>query len=193
MPRMRFHSGKQSLRLRGRPRFPRELFCIGLAGIIGSLPCEISSRLMDVSGTIGAILNQKGSEIYSIAPDAMVFEAIEMMDAKNVGALLVMKGEELLGIISERDYTRKVFLRGKRSRETRVEEIMSRDVTITSPNEPVEKCMRLMTEKRIRHLPVVDNGKLRGVLSIGDLVKHIISTQSATIEHLESYIHGGYQ
>jgi CBS domain-containing protein len=148
---------------------------------------------MDVSGTIGAILNQKGSEIYSIAPDAMVFEAIEMMDAKNVGALLVMKGEELLGIISERDYTRKVFLRGKRSRETRVEEIMSRDVTITSPNEPVEKCMRLMTEKRIRHLPVVDNGKLRGVLSIGDLVKHIISTQSATIEHLESYIHGGYQ
>src|SRR5881398_1544207 len=119
---------------------------------------------MDVSGTIGAILNQKGSEIYSIAPDAMVFEAIEMMDAKNVGALLVVKGEELLGIISERDYTRKVFLRGKRSRE-----------------------------KRIRHLPVVDNGKLRGVLSIGDLVKHIISTQSATIEHLESYIHGGYR
>jgi len=128
-----------------------------------------------------------------IAPDALVFEAIEMMDAKNVGALLVVKGEELLGIISERDYTRRVFLRGKRSRETRVEEIMSRDVTITTSNEPVENCMRLMTEKRIRHLPVVDNGKLRGVLSIGDLVKHIISTQSATIEHLESYIHGGYR
>src|SRR5438034_1089769 len=101
---------------------------------------------MDVSGTIGAILNQKGSQIYSIAPDALVFEAIEMMAAKNVGALLVIRGEELLGIISERDYTRKVFLRGKRSRETRVEEIMSRDVTITSPNEPVERCMRLMTE-----------------------------------------------
>jgi len=148
---------------------------------------------MDVSGTIGAILNQKGSEIYSIAPDALVFEAIEMMDAKNVGALLVIRGEELLGIISERDYTRRVFLRGKRSRETRVDEIMSRDVTVTNSNEPVENCMRLMTEKRIRHLPVVDNGKLRGVLSIGDLVKHIISTQSATIEHLESYIHGGYR
>ena len=177
-----------------RPRFPRELLCIGLTGILGSLPYDISGcRLMDVSGTIGAILNQKGSEIYYIAPDAMVFEAIAMMDAKNVGALLVIRGEELLGIISERDYTRKVFLRGKRSRETRVEEIMSRDVTITSSNEPVEKCMRLMTEKRIRHLPVVDNGKLRGVLSIGDLVKHIISTQSATIEHLESYIHGGYR
>src|SRR5204862_1696719 len=142
---------------------------------------------MDVSGTMGSILNQKGSEIYSIAPDAMVFDAIQMMDEKNVGALLVVKGEELLGIISERDYTRKVFLRGKRSRETRVEEIMSRDVTITSPNEPVERCMRLMTEKRIRHLPVVDDGKLRGILSIGDLVKNIISTHSATIDQLERY------
>ena len=148
---------------------------------------------MDVSGTISAIMNHKSGEVFSISPDAMVFEAIEMMDKKNVGALLVLRGEELLGIISERDYTRKVFLRGKRSRETRVDEIMSRDVTITSSNEPVEKCMRLMTEQRIRHLPVIDNGKLRGVLSIGDLVKHIISTQSATIEHLESYIHGGYR
>ena len=148
---------------------------------------------MDVSGTIGAILNQKGTEVYSIPPDAMVFEAIEMMAAKNVGALLVLHDEKVVGIISERDYTRKVFLRGKRSRKTRVDEIMSKDVTVTSPNEPVEKCMRLMTEKRIRHLPVVDNGNLRGVLSIGDLVKHIISTQSATIEHLESYIHGGYR
>src|SRR5207237_9101745 len=147
---------------------------------------------MDVSGTIGAILNQKGSEMYSIAPDSLVFEAIEMMDAKNVGALLVVKGEELLGIISERDYTRKVFLRGKRSRETRVEELMSRNVQITTSNEPVENCMRLMTEKRIRHLPVVDNGKVHGVLSVGHLVKHLISAQSATSEHLERYLHGGY-
>ena len=148
---------------------------------------------MDVSGTIGAILKQKGTEVYSIPADAMVFEAIEMMAARNVGALLVLHDEKVVGIISERDYTRKVFLRGKRSRETRVDEIMSKDVTVTSSNEPVEKCMRLMTEKRIRHLPVLDNGNLRGVLSIGDLVKHIISTQSATIEHLESYIHGGYR
>src|SRR4029453_2961907 len=148
---------------------------------------------MDVSGTIGAILSQKGSEIYSIAPGALVFDALQMMDAKNVGAVLVLQGEEVVGIISERDYTRKVFLRGKRSRETRVDEIMSKDVTVTGSNEPVKKCMRLMTERRIRHLPVVDDGKLRGVLSIGDVVKHIISTQSATIEHLESYIHGGYQ
>jgi CBS domain-containing protein len=148
---------------------------------------------MDVSGTISAILSQKGTQVYSIAPDATVFQAIEMMDAKNVGALLVLQNEEVVGIISERDYTRKVFLKGKRSRETRVNEIMSREVTVTGSNEPVDKCMRLMTEKRIRHLPVVDDGKLRGVLSIGDVVKHIISTQSATIEHLESYIHGGYR
>src|SRR6266568_3645925 len=141
---------------------------------------------MDVSGTIGAILSQKSKDIFSIRSDAMVFEAIEMMGEKNVGALLVMDGEQLNGIISERDYTRKVFLRGKRSRETKVSEIMSTNVTVTHPREPVEKCLRLMTEKRIRHLPVVDNEKLRGVLSIGDLVKHIISTQSATIEHLES-------
>ena len=108
---------------------------------------------MDVGGTIGAILSKKGAEVYSIAPAATVFEAIEMMDAKNVGALLVLQGEEVVGIISERDYTRKVFLKGKRSRETKVEEIMSKDVTVTSSNEPVDNCMRLMTEKRIRHLP----------------------------------------
>ncbi len=146
---------------------------------------------MDVSGTISAILGQKGAQIFSIAPDAMVFEAIQMMDAKNVGALLVTRDSELLGIISERDYTRKVFLRGKHSRETRVEEIMSKNLTVTAPNEPVENCLRMMTERHIRHLPVVENEKLVGLISIGDLVKHVISCQSATIAHLESYIHGG--
>jgi CBS domain-containing protein len=146
---------------------------------------------MDVSGTISAILGHKGGEIFSIAPDATVFEAIQMMDAKNVGALLVTRDRELLGIISERDYTRKVFLRGKHSRETRVDEIMSRNLTVTAPNEPVENCLRMMTERHIRHLPVVEEGKLIGVISIGDLVKHVISCQSATIAHLENYIHGG--
>jgi CBS domain-containing protein len=147
---------------------------------------------MDVSGNIGAILNQKSGEVFSIAPDAMVFEAIEMMADKNVGALLVMKGEKLVGIISERDYTRKVFLRGKKSKETRVDEIMSSDVTTTSPQDSVDECLRLMTEKHIRHLPVVEGDKVIGVISIGDLVKHVISCQSATIAHLESYISGGY-
>ena len=146
---------------------------------------------MDVSGTIGAVLNQKSSEIYSIRPDATVFEAVQLMDAKNVGALLVIDDERLVGIISERDYTRKVMLRGKRSRETKVAEIMSSNVTVTHPREPVETCLRLMTDKHIRHLPVVDGDKVVGVISIGDLVKHVISCQSAAIAHLESYIHGG--
>jgi CBS domain-containing protein len=147
---------------------------------------------MDVSGTIDAILNQKSGEIFSITPNATVFEAIEMMDSKNVGALLVMDGKKLVGMFSERDYTRKIVLRGKRSRETRVAEIMSTNLTVTHSREPVEKCLRLMTDKRIRHLPVLDGDKVVGVISIGDLVKWVISCQSATIAHLESYIQGGY-
>jgi len=147
---------------------------------------------MDVSGTIDAILNQKSGEIFSITPNATVFEAIEMMDNKNVGALLVMDGKKLVGMFSERDYTRKIVLRGKRSRETKVAEIMSTNLTVTHPREPVEKCLRLMTDKRIRHLPVLDGDKVVGVISIGDLVKWVISCQSATIAHLENYISGGY-
>ena len=147
---------------------------------------------MDVSGTIDAILNQKSREIFAIPPDATVFEAIEMMDNKNVGALLVMDGKKLVGMFSERDYTRKIVLRGKRSRETKVAEIMSTNLTITHSREPVEKCLRLMTDKRIRHLPVLDGDKVVGVISIGDLVKWVISCQSAAIAHLENYISGGY-
>ena len=147
---------------------------------------------MDVSGTIDAILNQKSGEIFSITPNATVFEAIEMMDNKNVGALLVMDGKKLVGMFSERDYTRKIVLRGKRSRETKVAEIMSTNLTVTHPREPVEKCLRLMTDKRIRHLPVLDGDKVVGVISIGDLVKWVISCQSAAIAHLENYISGGY-
>ena len=147
---------------------------------------------MDVSGTIGAVLNQKSREIYSVSPDATVFEAVQLMDAKNVGAVLVMDDAQLVGIISERDYTRKVMLRGKRSWETKVAEIMSSNVTVTHPREPVDKCLRLMTDKHIRHLPVIEDDKVVGVISIGDLVKHVISCQSAAIAHLEHYIHGGY-
>jgi len=147
---------------------------------------------MEVSGNIGGILSQKDNEIFSIPPDATVFEAIEMMDKENVGALLVMEDGRLVGIISERDYTRKVFLRGKRSRETKVAEIMSTNVTVTHLQEGVEKCLRLMTDQHIRHLPVLEDDKVIGVISIGDLVKHVISCQSATIAHLENYIAGGY-
>ena len=147
---------------------------------------------MDVSGTIEAILGQKGREIFSVSPDATVFEAVEQMANKNVGALLVVENEKLVGMISERDYTRKVMLRGKRSRETQVREIMSSDLTVITPREPVENCLRMMTDKRIRHLPVVDGDTLRGIVSIGDLVKWVIASQSAAIAHLEHYISGGY-
>ena len=147
---------------------------------------------MDVSGTISAILGQKSRDIFSVSPQTTVHDAVAMMDEKNVGALLVMEGEKLVGMISERDYTRKVMLRGKKSADTRVAEIMSTNLTVTHLNEGVEECLRVMTDKRFRHLPVLDGDKVVGVISIGDLVKHVISCQSATIAHLESYIHGGY-
>jgi CBS domain-containing protein len=147
---------------------------------------------MDVSGNIGAILGQKSGDIFSVTPEMTVHDAVAMMDEKNVGALLVMEGEKLVGMLSERDYTRKVMLRGKKSADTRVSEIMSSKLSVTHPNEGVEECLRLMTDNRIRHLPVLDGEKVIGVISIGDLVKHVISCQSATIAHLESYIAGGY-
>jgi CBS domain-containing protein len=147
---------------------------------------------MDVSGNIGAILNQKQREIFSISPDATVFNAIKMLDEKNIGALLVMDDEKLVGMFSERDYTRKISLHGKRSRETKVSEVMSADLKVVGPREAVDTCLRLMTDKRVRHLPVVDGEKVVGIISIGDLVKWVISCQSATIAHLESYISGGY-
>ena len=147
---------------------------------------------MNVTGTIEAILAQKKGEVYSVSPSATVYDAIAMMADKNVGALLVVENGQLVGIISERDYTRKVMLRGKRSRETTVREIMSTQLTTVPPNESVDDCLRFMTEKRIRHLPVVANGQIRGVISIGDLVKYVISAQNAALEHLERYISGGY-
>jgi CBS domain-containing protein len=147
---------------------------------------------MDVSGTISAILSQKSREIFSVTPDTTVHDAVAMMDEKNVGAVLVMKGNKLVGMLSERDYTRKVMLRGKKSADTKVSEIMSSKLTVAHPNEGVEECLRVMTDKRFRHLPVLDGEKVVGVISIGDLVKHVISCQSATIAHLENYISGGY-
>ena len=147
---------------------------------------------MNVAGTIDSILNQKRGEVFSVSPDATVYDAIAMMADKNVGALLVVEGGKLVGILSERDYTRKVMLRGKRSRETLVREIMSTELTTVDPKQGVDECLRFMTEKRVRHLPVVKDGEIWGVISIGDLVKHVISVQSATLDHLERYISGGY-
>jgi CBS domain-containing protein len=141
---------------------------------------------------IRAILEAKGDAVYSIHPKATVYEAISMMADKGVGALLVMDGERLEGIVSERDYTRKVILKGRSSREALVEEIMTRNVVTASPDITVAEGMRLMTDHRIRHLPLVSGGKVVGVVSIGDLVKAIISEQQETIAHLTNYISGSY-
>lgn len=141
---------------------------------------------------IRAILEEKGSEVYAISPTATVYEAIAMMADKGVGALLVMEGEKLAGIVSERDYTRKVILKGRSSREALVEEIMTREVVTASPEITVAEGMRLMTDHRIRHLPFVSEGRVVGVVSIGDLVKAIISEQEETITHLTNYITGRY-
>jgi CBS domain-containing protein len=136
------------------------------------------------------ILDSKGSRIWHIAAEDSVLDAIKLMAEKHIGALLVMDGDDLNGIVSERDYARKVILRGKSSRETPVRDIMTAEVVTTELQETVERCMTLMTEKRIRHLPVVEDGRVVGVLSIGDLVKAIIAEQQFQIEQLEHYIAG---
>ena len=144
------------------------------------------------SGTIKEILDYKGGSVWTVAPDATVFEAIQMMSDKNVGALLVIEKDKLIGIISERDYTRKVALKGKSSKELKVREIIPDRVLSVTPNHTIEDCMRLMTEQRVRHLPVLEGERITGVVSIGDLVNWVISAQSATIRQLETYI-TGYQ
>jgi CBS domain-containing protein len=145
---------------------------------------------MEVAGTVSGILAQKGSTIWSIAPAAMVFDAIALMADKNIGALPVIDNDQLVGIISERDYSRKVILKGKSSKETCIEEIMTRDLVTANLGDSVMECMRVMTEKRVRHLPVMEGTRVMGVLSIGDVVKWLISAQAATIDNLEQYITG---
>jgi CBS domain-containing protein len=147
---------------------------------------------MNISGTVDLILNQKGSRIWSVPPEATVFEAIQLMSHKNIGALLVMKDEKLVGIVSERDYTRKVALKGKSSKQTAVREIISSPVIFVNPRSTVEECMRLMTEHRVRHLPVLDGEKVIGVVSIGDLVNWTISAQHVALSQMEDYISGKY-
>lgn len=145
---------------------------------------------MNPNGTISEILSHKGNTVWKVSPEMMVFDAIQMMADKNIGALLVTESEKLVGIISERDYTRKVALKGKSSKQTAVREIISGQVIQVHPEHTVEECMRLMTEHRIRHLPVLEEGKIVGVISIGDLVNWIISAQSSTIHQLQTYISG---
>ena len=140
--------------------------------------------------SIQQILDKKGSEVWSISPENTVYDALTQLAEKNVGALLVTQGEKLVGLISERDYARKVILQGKASMATQVREIMTVKVTSISPGRSVKEAMAVMTEKRIRHLPVMEEGKIIGVISIGDLVKSIIADQEFVINQLEKYISG---
>lgn len=136
------------------------------------------------------ILDVKGREIYAIEPGASVYDAMKRMADKGIGALIVMEGAKVVGIISERDYARKVILEGRSSRTTQVREIMTTPVLYAEPDQSIEECMALITEKRVRHLPVMDAGGVVGVISIGDLVKSIITEQKFIIEQLERYIRG---
>jgi CBS domain-containing protein len=139
--------------------------------------------------TVRHLLDHKGRALFSIEPEEPVLEAIRMMAEHHVGALLVMRGTELAGILSERDYARKVVLLGRSSAETPVWQIMTSPVITVSPDNSVQDCMRLMTDHRIRHLPVTEDSRVMGMISIGDLVKAVIEEQQQTIEQLESYIH----
>ncbi|WP_115001350.1 CBS domain-containing protein [Xanthomonas campestris] len=138
--------------------------------------------------TVRQLLGMKQVEVFSVAADAAVIEAIRLMADKSIGAVLVMEGERLVGIVSERDYARKVVLRDRSSSSTSVAEIMSHAVVTVSPADSVEHCMQLMTDGRFRHLPVVDNGRVQGVISIGDLVKAVIEAQKHDIDQLQRYI-----
>lgn len=140
--------------------------------------------------TVNQILHRKGDQVWSTHPEATVYEALQLMAEKDIGALLVLESGKLVGIFSERDYARKIVLLGRTSRETRVREIMTEKVFYIDPGQSTEECMALMTNKRIRHLPVMDKERVVGVISIGDVVKAIISNQEFVIEQLEHYITG---
>ena len=143
-----------------------------------------------VTDTIASVLKGKGGTIFAVRPGDSVYDAIAMMADRGVGALLVMDGARLVGIISERDYARKVILQGRSSRATSVSDIMTQSLITVTPEHTVDECMRLVTEYRIRHLPVLEGDTVVGVVSIGDLVRSIISAQAETIDHLHTYIHG---
>jgi CBS domain-containing protein len=140
--------------------------------------------------SVAQLLKIKNGGIFAISPDASVLDCVKLLAEKGVGAVLVMEGDRLMGILSERDYARKVVLQGKSSKDTKVREIMTADVLCVTPRQTNEECMALMTAKRIRHLPVVEGEKVVGVISIGDLVRDIIEEQQLAIKELERYIHG---
>ena len=142
--------------------------------------------------TIAQLLNTKGNQVWSVEPKATIFKALEIMSEKKIGALLVMEDGKLTGIFSERDYARKVILKGKSSKETQVGELMTKKVFYMDPQKTINDCMAMMTAKRIRHVPVIKDNQVMGIVTIGDVVNQIISEQEVTINHLENYITGSH-
>lgn len=140
--------------------------------------------------TVKQLLESKDNNVWSISPEATVFEGLQVMAEKNIGALLVTRDDKLIGIFSERDYARKVILKGKASKDTTIGELMTREVVYTTPEDSLDECMALMTAKHIRHLPILKKDKLIGLLTLGDLVKQIMSNQEFKIQELEKYISG---
>lgn len=147
---------------------------------------------MDASSPVSALIQHKGSTVWSVSPDITVLDAIRELSDHNVGAMPVVEGGKLIGMVSERDYTRKVILRGKASRNTPVREIMTGPPITVTPAHTVEQCMRIMTENRTRHLPIVEADRLVGIVSIGDLVNWTLAAQAEQIRQLKDYISGGY-
>jgi CBS domain-containing protein len=141
--------------------------------------------------TVGQMLEKKGSKVWSVGPNVMVYDALKLMGEHNIGAVLVLSGDQLVGILSERDYARKIALQGMASKQTPVHEVMSTKVFFVRPDQTASECMATMTEKRIRHLPVLLEGKVVGMISIGDAVRAIVDEQQFTIEQLENYIASG--
>jgi CBS domain-containing protein len=148
--------------------------------------------MMKLNGSVGTVLRRKGSEVWFVTPDQTVYKSIEKMAEKGVGALLVISSGKLVGIISERDYARKVILKGKSSKTTLVMEIMTSPVIFVTPDQSVDECMGIITKNHIRHLPIVEDEKVLGIVSIGDLVKWAVAEQGETIEHLQNYISAKY-
>jgi len=150
----------------------------------------MSAKEDNTMATVKQLLESKDNNVWSISPETTVFEGLQFMAEKNIGALLVTRDDKLIGIFSERDYARKVILKGKASKDTTIGELMTKEVVYTTPEDSLDECMALMTAKHIRHLPILNNGKLIGLLTLGDLVKQIMSNQEFKIQELEKYISG---
>lgn len=162
---------------------------IGSAQIVGQ---SKHGKSMEIQGTVRDILQSKGAQVWSTNPESTVYEAIGLMGEKNIGALVVIEGNEVIGVLSERDYSRKVVLQGRTSRDTVVGDILSRPVVTIRSKDTIERCMQLMTDHRIRHLPVLDEDRLSGLISMGDLVRWAMESQKHTILQLQGYISGDY-